>query len=61
MLYHAASNVDSITDYNGFSLHRSHEVNRVYITFLVKVTLFNCISFIFILVFRRLRVHWRKN
>ncbi len=33
MSYRAAS-VDSITDYNGFSPHRSSEVDRVYLTFL---------------------------
>ncbi len=39
MLYHAASSVDSITDYNGFSPRRSREV---YLTFLFKATfLFN--------------------
>ncbi len=32
MSYLAAS-VDSITDYNGFSPHRSREVDRVYLTF----------------------------
>ncbi len=56
MLYRAASSVDSITDYNGFSRRRSREV---YLTFLYKATfLFNCIiSLIFILVFCRLSVH----
>ncbi len=57
MSYLAAS-VDSITDYNEFSLCRSREVGRVYLTFLFKATfLFNCISLIFILVFYRLSVH----
>ncbi len=52
MLYRA-SGVDSFTDYNGFSQHRSHEVDRVYLSFLFKATfLFNCIIYlIFILVF----------
>ncbi len=41
MLYRA-SGVDSFTDYNGFSQHRSHEVDRVYLSFLFKATfLFN--------------------
>ncbi len=58
-MHRAASNVDSITDYNGFSLHRSREVDRVYLTFLFKATfLLNCIiSLIFIFVFCRLSVH----
>ncbi len=52
MLYRAASSVDSITDYNGFSPRRSREVDRVYLTFLFKATfLFNCIYLIYILVF----------
>ncbi len=56
MLYRA-SGVDSITDYNEFSLPR--EVDRVYLTFSFKATfLFNCIIYlIFILVFCRLSVH----
>ncbi len=37
-MYHAASSVDSITDYNGFSRHRSCEVDRVYLTLLFKAT-----------------------
>jgi len=41
VLYRAASNVDSITEYNGFSLRRSREVDGVYLTFLFKVALFN--------------------
>ncbi len=42
MLYRAASSLDSITDYNGFSPCRSREVDRVYLTFLFKATfLFN--------------------
>ncbi len=58
-MHRAASSVDSITDYNGFSLHRSREVDRVYLTFLFKATfLLNCIiSLIFIFVFCRLSVH----
>ncbi len=50
VLYRAASSVDSITDYNQFSPRRSHEVDRVYLTFLFEATfLFNCIiSLIFI-------------
>ncbi len=58
MLYRAASSVDSITDYNGFSPRRSREVDMVYLTFLFKATfLFNCIYLIYILVFCRLSVH----
>ncbi len=53
-----ASGVDSITDYNGFSSHRSREVDRVtvYSTFLFNATLlFNSIIYlILILVFCRL-------
>ncbi len=41
-----ASNVDRITDYNGFSPRRSREVASVYLTSLFLVTLFNCIIFI---------------
>ncbi len=54
MLYHASG-----VDYNGFSLRHSREVDRVYLTFLIKATfLFNCIIYsIFILVFCRLSVH----
>ncbi len=57
MLYRA-SGVDSIIVYNGFSLCRSREVDRVYLTFSFKATfLFNCIIYlIFILVFCRLSV-----
>ncbi len=56
--YHAAFNVGSITDYNGFSQRRSREVDRVYLTFLFKVTLFNFLIYlIFILVLCSLRVH----
>ncbi len=41
MSYLAAS-VDNITDYNEFLPRRSHEVDRVYLTFLFKATfLFN--------------------
>ncbi len=36
--YRAASSVDNITDYNGFSPRRSREVDRVYLTFLFKAT-----------------------
>ncbi len=59
MSYHVASSVDSITDYNRFSLRRSREVDMVHLTFLFKATfLFNCIiSLIFIFVFCRLSVH----
>ncbi len=49
MSYRAASNVDSITDYNGFSPRRSRGVDRVYLTFLFKVTLFNCIIYFSVL------------
>ncbi len=38
MSYRAASSVDNITDYNGFSPRRSREVDRVYLTFLFKAT-----------------------
>ncbi len=35
MLYRAASNVDSITDYNGFSPRHSHEVDGcIYLSYL---------------------------
>ncbi len=52
MLYRAASSVDSITDYNEFSPSRSR-----YLRLLSYLTI---ISLIFILVFCRLSVHWRK-
>ncbi len=50
-----ASNVDRITDYNGFSPRRSREVASVYLTSLFLVTLFNCI--IFIVLFTSLMWH----
>ncbi len=56
--YRAASTVDSITDYNGFSPRCSREVD-MYLMLLFKTTfLFKCIiCLIFILQFCRLSVH----